>query len=92
LLQVCQLADTLDDADVAAISALPGLMGMPKDYCFSLQLISLFSELPSCAVYCCCRFVSLPTPWMTICQITTASSCVTVCTLHKQRKKQPLLI
>lgn len=32
MLQVRQLADTLDGADVAAISALPGLMGMPKVY------------------------------------------------------------
>lgn len=31
-LQVRQLADSLDDADVAAISALPGLMGMSKVY------------------------------------------------------------
>jgi hypothetical protein len=31
-LQVRQLADALDGADVAQISALPGLLGMPKIY------------------------------------------------------------
>lgn len=31
-LQVRQLADALDGADVVQISALPGLLGMPKIY------------------------------------------------------------
>lgn len=31
-LQVRQLADALDGADVAQISAMPGLLGMPKIY------------------------------------------------------------